>query len=228
MVIPIGAMVNATAVIVGGCLGLAAGSVIGDKMRQSLFQTLGLCTILIGLNMALSAANPIVLILSCVLGTVAGELTNLAEHLNSLGDKLKKALKSDNDKFTEGLVTASLITCAGAMSIVGSFEEGLGGSRATIYSKSILDFCSCMMLASVYGSGVVASALPLFLFQGSLTVLASFLEPYMTEAIKTSLVSTGGVLILGIGTNLLGVKAVAISNLLPALVFAVILGVWLD
>ncbi len=227
MVIPIGAMVNAAAVIVGGCLGLAAGSVIGDKMRQSLFQTLGLCTIFIGLNMALSAADPIALILSCVLGTVAGELTNLAERLNSLGDKLKRALKSDNDKFTEGLVTASLITCVGAMSIVGSFEEGLGGSRTTIYSKSVLDFCSCMMLASVYGSGVVASALPLFLFQGSLTVLAGFLEPYMTEAIKTSLVSTGGVLILGIGTNLLGVKAVSISNLLPALVFAVILGAWL-
>ncbi|MDL2226797.1 DUF554 domain-containing protein [Deltaproteobacteria bacterium OttesenSCG-928-M10] len=227
MVIPVGTLVNAAAVAVGASIGLAAGSVIGEKMRDSLFQTLGLCTVLIGLKMALTASDPMVVILSCVLGVVAGEMLGLADRLNRAGDALKAVLKSKNEKFTDGLVTSSIIICVGAMGIVGCFEEGLGGSRATLFSKSILDFCACMMLASVYGSGVVASAVPLLIYQGSLTLLAGVLEPYMTEGIKAALVSTGGLLIVGIGTNLMGVKAISISNLLPALIFAIIFGAWI-
>ena len=224
MVIPVGTLVNAAAVAAGAAIGLAAGSIISEKMRNSLFQTLGLCTILIGLKMALTVSDPMIVILSCVLGVAVGEALNLADRLTSAGDTLKSLIKSKNEQFTDGLVTSSIIICVGAMAIVGSFEEGLGGSPATLFSKSILDFCSCMMLASVYGSGVLASALPLLIYQGTLTLLAGVLEPYMTESIKTALVSTGGILIMGIGSNLVGVKAIAISNLLPALVFAVIFG----
>ena len=224
VVIPVGALVNAGAVAVGASLGLVAGGFIGEKLRDSLFQVLGLCTVMIGLQMALTAENAIVVILSCVLGVITGEVLHLAERLSRLGDVVKRLLRSKNEKFTDGLVTSSIIICVGAMGIVGSLEEGLGGGRATLLSKSILDFCITMMLASVYGSGVVASALPLLIYQGGMTLLAGVLAPYLTVGVKAALVSTGGLMIVGIGLNLLGVKPISIEKLLPALGYAVILG----
>lgn len=227
MVIPVGALVNAGAVAVGAALGLMAGNFIGEKLRDSLFQTLGLCTILVGLKMALSGGDLLLVILSCVLGMAAGQALNLAGRLSRLGDVVKRLLRSENEKFTDGLVTTSLIVCIGAMGIVGSLEEGLGGGRATLFSKSILDFCLAMMLATVYGSGVAVASAPLLVYQGGITILAGVLAPYLVGGIKATLVSTGGLMIVGIGTNLLGVKALAVENLLPALVFAVVLGAWL-
>ena len=224
MVVPVGSMVNAAAVALGGCVGLAAGRIIGEQLRDSLFQVLGLCTMLIGLKMALVSDDIIVVILSCVFGLITGWALHLSERLSQAGDAVKKILRSKNDKFTDGLVTASLIVCIGAMGLVGSLEEGLGGSRATLFSKSILDFFVAMMLASVYGSGVVAASVPLLIYQGGITLLAGILAPYLTDGIRSALVSTGGLMIVGIGTNLMGIKPVSIENLLPALVFAVILG----
>lgn len=230
MVIPVGSLVNAGAVALGGCLGLAAGRLIGEKLRDSLFQVLGLCTILIGLKMALGTDRQMAVILSCVLGVIAGESCRLSERLAQGGELVKKLLKSRNEKFTDGLVSASIIVCVGAMGLVGSLEEGLGGSPATLLSKSIMDFIVAMMLASIYGSGVVAASVPLLIYQGGLTLLAGFLAPYLTEPIKDVLISTGGLLILGIGLNLVGIKAIkaiSIENLLPALLFAVVFGIYL-
>lgn len=230
MVIPVGSLVNAGAVALGGCLGLVAGRLIGEKLRDSLFQVLGLCTILIGLKMALGTDRQMAVILSCVLGVIVGEICRLSERLAQGGELVKKLLKSRNEKFTDGLVSASIIVCVGAMGLVGSLEEGLGGSPATLLSKSIMDFIVAMMLASIYGSGVVAASVPLLIYQGGLTLLAGFLAPYLTESIKDVLISTGGLLILGIGLNLVGIKAIkgiSIENLLPALVFAVVFGIYL-
>lgn len=222
--VPVGALVNAGAVIVGAGLGLMAGRIIGDKLRDAIFQALGLCTLLIGLKMALVADDLMPVILSCVFGGLTGQALRLDARLARAGDLAKKMLRSGNERFTDGLVTASLLICVGAMGIVGCLEEGLGGSPATLFSKSILDFFACLMLASVYGSGVLASALPLLIYQGGLTLLAGVLAPYLTEGIRNTLVSTGGLLIVGIGFNLLGLKPISIENLLPALVFSVFLG----
>lgn len=224
MLLPVGALVNSGAVIVGAGLGLLAGRIIGEKLRDSIFQALGLCTILIGLKMALVADDLMPVILSCVLGGLTGQALALDVRLARAGDAVKKMLRSGNERFTDGLVTASLLICVGAMGIVGSLEEGLGGSPATLFSKSILDFFACLMLASVYGSGVALSALPLFIYQGGLTLLAAVLAPYLAGGIKDTLVSTGGLLIVGLGFNLAGFKPISIENLLPALVFSLILG----
>ncbi len=228
MVVPVGSLVNAGAVVIGASLGLIAGNFIGEKLRASLFQVLGLCTILIGLSMALTTESLMPVILACVLGIATGELLRLADRIENGGEKLKGLFKSSNEHFTEGLVTATLIMCVGAMGLVGSLEEGLGGSRSTLYSKSILDFCSAMMLASAYGSGVVLAAVPLLIYQGSLTILAGLVAPYMTPGIESALIATGGLLIVGIGTNLLGVKRLSLENLLPALFYAIILGMALE
>lgn len=227
MVIPVGSLVNAGAVAVGGCLGMMAGRIIGEKLRDSLFQVLGLCTLLIGLKMALATDRMMAVILSCVLGVAVGEAGQLSERLASGGEAVKRLLKSKNEKFTDGLVSTSIIVCVGAMGLIGSLEEGLGGSPATLLSKSILDFCVAMMLGSVYGSGVVAASVPLLIYQGGLTLLAGVLAPYLTEGIRDVLISTGGLLIVGIGFNLVGVKPISIENLLPALVFSILFGVWL-
>jgi len=224
MVLPVGTLVNAGAVVAGAGLGLLAGRVIDEKLRSAIFQALGLCTILIGLKMALVADNLMPVILSCVLGGLSGQALRLETRLAQAGDAVKIMLRSGNDRFTAGLVTASLLICVGAMGLVGALEEGLGGSPAILFSKSILDFFACLMLASVYGSGVAASAVPLLVYQGGLTLLAGFLAPALTEGIKDTLISTGGLLILGLGFNLSGFKPVSIENLLPALVFAVIFG----
>ena len=227
MVIPVGSLVNAGAVALGGCLGLMAGRVIGEKLRDSLFQVLGLCTVLIGLKMALATDRQMAVILSCVLGVIVGDVFHLSERLARGGELIKRLFKSKNEKFTDGLVSTSIIVCVGAMGLIGSLEEGLGGSPATLLSKSILDFCVAMMLASIYGSGVVAASIPLLIYQGGLTLAAGLLSPYLTEPIRDVLISTGGLLILGIGFNLVGIKAITIENLLPALFFAVIFGVYL-
>jgi uncharacterized membrane protein YqgA involved in biofilm formation len=228
MVIPVGSLVNAGAVALGAALGILAGNFIGGKLRDALFQTLGLCTFLIGLKMALfSGGDLFLIILSCVLGMAVGQVLDLAGRLARLGDALKRLLRSKNEKFTDGLVTTSLIACIGAMGIVGALEEGLGGSRATLFSKSILDFCMAMMMATVYGSGAMAAAAPLLVYQGGITILAGVLAPYLVGGVKATLVSTGGLMIVGIGANLLGLKPISLENLLPALGFAVVLGAWL-
>ncbi|MGL4208240.1 MAG: DUF554 domain-containing protein [Candidatus Adiutrix sp.] len=224
MVIPLGALVNAAAVIAGAFLGLTAGRIISQPLRESLFQTLGLCTIVIGLTMALSAENFMPALLSCVLGIIVGESMAIATRLDQAGEFLKKLLHSKNEHFTEGFITASILTCAGAMGIVGAFEEGLGGGPTTLFTKSILDFFAVMMLATVYGAGVALAALPIFIYFGSLTLLAAQLTHYMTPPIKDALVSTGGIMILAIGLGLIGLKPIKVSNLLPALIFAIIFG----
>ncbi len=225
MVVPVGSLVNAGAVIVGASIGMAAGSLIPERLRTSLIQVLGLCTLVIGLSMANQpGVNLLLVIISCVLGIATGEIIKLSSYLDSLGDGLKKMLKSDNSRFTDGLVTASVIFCVGAMALVGSLEEGLGGSRTTLFNKSILDFCMAMMLASVSGSGVLFAFIPVLIYQGGLTLLAGSISPYLSEAIRSTLISTGGIMVLGIGLTLSGIKLFPLSNLLPALAYAVILG----
>ncbi|MDR0881490.1 MAG: DUF554 domain-containing protein [Candidatus Adiutrix sp.] len=224
MIVPVGALVNAGAVVVGGGLGLAAGRIIGQDLRDSVFQVLGLCTVLIGLKMAWVAPEVMVVIISCVLGALTGQALGLAGRLARAGDAVKKMCRSGNEKFTDGLVTTSLIICVGAMGLVGSLEEGLGGSPSILYAKSILDFFAVAMLASVYGSGAVFSAGPLLIYQGGLTLAAGLLQPYLTKNIENSLVATGGLLVMAIGCNLLGLKRITVENLLPALVYAVVIG----
>jgi len=224
MVLPLGSIINSAAVVIGGGLGLVAGRAIGEKLRDSLFQVIGLCTVLIGLKMALVTDDLMPVILSCVLGIVTGEAVRLEKKLARAGDGLKKAFRSKNEKFTDGFITTSMVICIGAMAIIGSLEEGLGGGPATLLSKSILDFFVAMMMASIYGSGAVAAALPLLVYQGGLTLLAALIEPYLTDGIRLALVSTGGLMMVGLGFNLLGYKSISIQNLLPALVYAVILG----
>ena len=223
MVLPTGALVNAAAIILGSGLGMALHGRFAERFRRIVFQGLGLCVLLIGLQMALTGKNALILIFSILLGGLLGETLRLDHMFERLGDRAKVALHSKNPDFTEGLITASLIFCIGAMAIVGSFDEGIRGDATVLFTKSILDGFASIALASTYGSGVLFSFIPVLLYQGGLTVFAGIFQDHFSPLVISQLTATGGLLILGIGLTLLDIKRINLSNLLPSLLVVVIL-----
>lgn len=215
--IPIGALVNALGIAVGSLVGVAFGSRLPERIRTIVFQGLGLCTVVLGFKMALPTQQPLIVIFSIVIGSAVGEACKLESRLMRVGDLLKARLRSSNPLFTDGMVNASVLFCIGAMAIVGSFDEGIRGDRAVVYSKTLIDSFAALALASAYGLGVLFSAVPVLIYQGSLTVLAGTFQQWLDPAAMTELTAVGGTLIIGIGLNMLEVTRIALSNMLPSL-----------
>ncbi|MES9994745.1 DUF554 family protein [Desulfovibrio aminophilus] len=221
--IPLGSLVNALAIILGSVIGMLLHNRFPERVRTIVFQGLGLCVLLIGIQMALKVENILILIFSVLLGGILGELLNLEGLFEILAGRLKAVVRSKNAAFTDGLITSSLIFCIGAMAIIGSFDEGIRGDATVLYTKSILDGFASVALASTYGAGVLFSFLPVLLYQGGLTLFAGVFQQYFSPLLIAQLTATGGVLILGIGFTLLDIKRVKLSNLLPALPVVVVL-----
>ncbi len=224
--LPVGTIVNVLAVLAGGAAGLMAGNRLPERLKTIVFQGLGLCTLAIGITMAIKMQNPLVVIFSVVVGGVTGELLALERRFEALSDKLKARLRSKNELFTDGLVTAFLIFCVGSMTILGAFDEGLRGDPTLLFTKSLLDGLGAIALAATYGAGVLFSVIPLFVYQFGLTLFAGLLHSVFTEPMIAQLTATGGVLILGIGLNLLGLARLPLTNFLPALLYCVGLSLW--
>lgn len=220
---PIGTIVNTIAVVFGSLLGLLLHKNLPEKIKAIVFQGIGLCTLVIGMQMALKVENLLVLIFSVLIGGVIGEAVKLDLRFENLSDFLKNKIKSKNEKFTEGLITSFLIFCIGSMTIIGAINEGIKGDRTLLFTKSILDGFTSIALASTYGVGVLFSAVPLFIFQSSLTMLAVQFQNFFSTIIINQLTAAGGVLILGIGLNLLDIKKIKVTNLLPALIVVILL-----
>ncbi|MCH5277826.1 MAG: DUF554 domain-containing protein [Desulfovibrionaceae bacterium] len=225
MVFPVGPLINAAAVIAGGILGLALGARLPERMRTIVFQGLGLCTLLIGMQMAFKTASPVILIFSILIGGLCGEAIRLEERLMRISDRLKTRLHSNNPLFTEGLVNATVLFCIGAMAILGSFDEGLRGDRTLVYSKSIMDGFSAIALASAYGLGVSFAAVPVLLYQGGLVLFAGSLQPWLGPALLNEITAVGGLMVIGIGLNLLKLTHIPLTNMIPALPAAAALAV---
>lgn len=223
MILPVGSLVNALAIILGSICGLLLHNRFPDRVRIIVFQGLGLCVLVIGFQMAFKAADMLVVIFAVLLGGITGELLRLDRRLDAMGDSLKALVRSKNERFTEGLVTASLIFCIGAMAIVGSFDEALRGDRTLLLTKSVLDGFASIALAASYGLGVFFSFLAVLLYQGALTIFAGYLQDCFSAEMIAQLTGAGGVLIIGIAINLLDLKVIKLANLLPALVFVVVL-----
>ena len=219
--IPLGAIINALGITIGSLVGLAFGARLPERVRAIVFQGLGLCVLVIGFKMALLTQNPLIVIFSIVIGSVAGEMIGLEARLIRVGDWLKGRLKSSNPLFTEGMVNASVLFCIGAMAIIGSFDEGLRGDRAVVLSKTIIDSFAALAMASAYGLGVLFSAIPVLIYQGALTLLAGSLQSWLDPATMTELTAVGGTLIIGIGLNMLEITRISLSNMLPALLAVV-------
>ncbi|XPV75978.1 MAG: DUF554 domain-containing protein [Desulfovibrio sp.] len=223
MHLPIGSFVNGGAIILGSLVGLALHSRFPDRIREIVFQGLGLCTTIIGLQMALKVENILLMIFSILIGGILGELMNLELAFEKIANKLKKTIKSKNELFTDGLITSSLLFCIGAMAIIGAFDEGIRGDANVLYTKSILDAFASIALASTYGTGVIFSAIPVFLYQASLTIFAESFQHLFSPLMITQLTATGGLLIIGISLSLLDIKRVRLGNMLPALPMSILL-----
>lgn len=224
---PFGTLVNTLAVLIGSIAGLLLQHRLPEHVRTICFQGLGLCTLLIGVQMALQVENILILIFSILLGGIAGESLHLHDRLAKLGDTIKHQVRIGSERFTDGLITAFLLFCVGSLTIVGALEEGLTGDASLIYTKSVLDGFASVVLAATYGWGVLFSALPLLLFQSSITLSAELLQPYLSELVIHQLSATGGVIIIGLGINLLEIKSLKITNMLPSLPIVVLLTLWL-
>lgn len=217
-----GTLVNTGAVIVGSLIGMAAGRRLPERLKTIMMQCLGLATILIGLQMALSEKDVIPTIGCLLLGAMTGELLNIEKAIEGLGEWLKVRARSDSSTFVEGFVTTSLLYVTGAMVIVGSIQDGTTGDATTLYIKSMLDGVASIAFASTLGIGVAFAALSVLCVQGALTLLASQLVFLQQPAVLGAITATGGLLIVAIGFNLLNMAKIRIGNLLPALVYAVL------
>ncbi len=220
---PWGTLINTAAVLVGSLLGLLLHRRYPQRIKEIVFQGIGLFTLIIGMSMALKAANFLQLVFSILLGGILGEGLRLDQRIESLGERLKKLFRSQNSRFIDGLVTAFLLFCVGSMTIIGAIDEGLRGDRTLLLTKSLMDGFSSIALASTFGGGVAVSALFLFLFQSSITLLAGYLENVFTSFMLMQITAIGGALILGIGINLLELRSLRVINLLPSLLIGVIL-----
>ena len=219
----IGPIINGGAVIVGAGIGMLVGNRMTAALQTTVFQALGLCTLSIGMSMTFKTGNPLFMIGSILLGGVAGHLMDLDGKINHGGNALKRAFRSDNARFTEGFVSATLLFCIGSMAIIGSLNEGISGDLTVVLTKSTLDFFAAIAFGSAYGSGVIAAAIPVVVYQGLLTHFAEYVRPYVTDQIRSELEAVGGIMIVGIGINLLDIKKITLSNYLPALIVVVVL-----
>lgn len=218
----LGTLVNTGAIIVGSLVGLTAGARLPAGIKTILMQALGLATMSIGLRMALEAHHSLLAIGCLLLGGVSGELLRIEPRLEGLADRLRRTLRSDSSRFVEGFVTATLLYLTGAMTIVGSIQDGTVGDPSVLLVKSLLDGVASVALASSLGVGVLYSALPVLLVQGGITLLAAQLSFLSQPAVLDAINATGGLLILGIGINLLEIGRIRVGNLLPALLYAII------
>lgn len=218
-----GTVFNCIAVILGSSIGLLAGKFIPEKTNDTIFSCLGLFTIYVGINMMLKMEHSIAVLLSLVIGAVTGELLGIEEKLNSLGDFLKSKMKTSNAKFTEGFVSATLLFCVGSMAILGAIEDGLRHNPEILMTKGIMDCIAGSMFAGAYGVGVMFSVVPLFVYQGAITLGASWAESFITESMYANISGIGGLMIMGIGLNMLKVTRLKLGDMLPGLVFVVFL-----
>ena len=226
----LGTIVNALAVVILGCVGLLFKKAISERMSDLLLKGIGLCVIYIGISGALGAGdtlegadtNSLITIIAMTLGGILGHICDLDGRMNRLGERIQKKLAKGDGKSTiaEGFVTASLIYCVGAMAILGSLQSGLEGNHTTLYIKSLLDGIMSIILAAQFGFGVLLSAVPVFLYQGSITLCAHWVEPFLSTLVIAEMNCVGYILIMSIGLNIAKITEIKVMNLVPAVLFA--------
>ena len=219
----IGTFLNTLTVIIGSIIGILIKKGIPEKYKLIFFQIIGCVTICLGITMIYNMENIIYIIISLMLGALIGTLLNIENQFYKLSNFLKRTFKIGSDKFNEGLITAFILFCIGPMTFLGTLQAGTMTNNDLLYTKSLLDGISSIILASVFGSGILFSAIPLFLFQSALTLLSMQLNNFLSPQIINGLNATGGVLLLMLGINILEIKKIAIANLLPSLLIIIIL-----
>ena len=218
----LGTIVNSGAIIAGSLLGILLRKGIKEEYKNTIMDGINLSVIVIGIMGAIKSENIILVIISMVIGGIIGEAIGVENKLDGLGNKLQKTFAKGDSNFTKGFVTTSLIYCIGAMAIIGSLESGIAGNHETLFAKSILDGISAIVFASTLGVGVAFSAVSVFIYQGSITLLSSSVKDLLTPEVINEMSAIGGILIMAIGLTMSGIKKIKIGNLLPAIFIPVV------
>jgi len=218
-----GTIINAMAIIAGGAVGLLFRKGFPEKIAQTTLQVLGLFTLVIGLSMALQGQEIIMVVISLAFGAALGEWLDIEGRLERFGGWLEKRLKLTEKSPAKGFIYTSLLFCVGSMAILGSITDGLKGDPSILVTKALLDGIISIPFAANMGAGVLGSALPVLLYQGSLTLLASKVQFFFTPVMIRELTSVGGVIVMGIGINILGIQKIRVGNFIPALILIVLI-----
>lgn len=215
----IGTLINVVAVLLGTAIGLLLRKGIPERLRDTVVQGQGLCVILIGLSSAIKTADVTCCIICMVVGSLLGAWINIEKCLDDLGRAIEHKVSPNGAEgsIAKGFVSASLLFCVGAMAIVGSMDSGLRGDHTTLIAKSVLDGVSAIFFTTSLGIGVGLSAVAVLVYQGAIALLAMWIEPLLTTAIITEMSAVGGLLIMGIGLNMIYDKHIPVGNMLPAI-----------
>lgn len=229
-----GTIVNAVAVIIGSALGLMIPK-MSERIRAVIMQGLGLAILFVGISMGLKTQNFLLIIISLTLGGAIGAALKLEECLQNVGEKVERGFQKLSRKETsiaEGFVSATLLFCVGAMAVVGALDGGLRGDHTVLYTKSMLDGISAMLLTTTLGAGVMFSAIALFVYQGAIALSANYITSFIAEdklgAIVTEVSATGGILIAAIGIGVLQIKKISAINLLPSIFIAAVIAYFIS
>jgi uncharacterized protein len=219
----LGTLINTLAVLVGAGIGTLVGARLPEGMRQTATHAIGLVTVLVGIQSFLRFDNPLVPLVSVILGLVVGELLSIDGRLKRFGDALQRRFSKGGSPVSRAFVTTSLLFCVGPLTFLGSLQDGISGDYRLLALKSTLDFVASLSFASVLGWGVLLSAGSVLLVQGGLTLAGALFGAFMDKPMILAMTSTGGVLLVGLGLGLLELKEVRVANMLPALIVAPLL-----
>ena len=218
----LGVIVNVITVIIGSVAGLTLKKGISEKVSNAAMTGLGACTLYIGISGSLLGENVLILIASVVLGVITGTLINIDGAINRLANKVETRFKKDGKgvSIAEGLVTATLLFCVGSMTVTGSIQAGLTGDNTVLITKAMLDLVSSTMLASSLGAGVLLASVSVLVLQGAIVLLAGFIAPFMSVGAINEMTCAGSLLIVMLGTNMMGMTKIKVADFLPASLFA--------
>ena len=237
----LGTIVNGAAVLAGSVIGIllswlvskfshllpSNSAALGERVQTIIMQGVALCVLYLGISGCLDGQNPLIAIISMVVGALIGELLDLDQKMKNLGDwvqkKTERLVKGGKASVSEGFVTASLLFCVGAMAIVGSLQSGLTGDHSTIFAKSLLDGISSIVFSASLGIGVAFSAVAIFLYQGSIVLLASFLQPLLSDVVIAEMTCVGSLMIVALAFNMLGMTKIKVMNLVPAIFLPIVI-----
>lgn len=220
----LGSLANGLAIIIGSLLGAILRN-ISEQMKDTVTKGIGLGVIVLGVQMTFKTTSFIIILISLCLGAMLGELLGLEDKMNQFGLLLEKRYAKPNSNFAEGFVTASLIFLIGSMGIIGAIESGVAHNHQTLFTKAVMDGFMSIMLTATLGVGVLFSAVPVFLYQGLIAVFASLMMRYVPKELLDSLMSEisaiGGLMILGIGLNIMNITKIRVSNYLPGILILI-------
>ena len=231
--IGLGTMINVAAIIAGGAIGIVGGKWLSERCQETLIRAMGVCVMVVGLAGALekmlsvdggklTSGGTMMLVISMAIGALVGEILDLDRRMEGFGRWLReKSGNGKDNRFLDAFITATMTVCIGAMAIVGAVEDGINGNYTILAAKALMDFVIILVMASSMGKGCIFSAIPVGIFQGSVTLLARLVEPLLTVAALDNLSLVGSVLIFCVGVNLIWKNTIRVANLLPALIVAI-------